>query len=108
MALLRSEKLDRETADGGLSVRAAKMPWRGRRGAGASGSTSMSSSSSGMEEMPCSSLSRDMEDMEVLREMFWLCDGSGFNWLVDPWAMNSQDGAVWGAVGGENGLLPGA
>jgi hypothetical protein len=54
-ARLRSVKLDREEAGPGLSVwRAANMPWRGNRGAGARGS--MSSSTSGIGDMACSLL----------------------------------------------------
>lgn len=62
-ALLLSVKLEREEPGGGLSVWAAKSPGRGRRGAGARGRTSVSSS------VPTSSLSIELDDNEVAREM---------------------------------------
>ena len=66
-ALLRSVKLDREEAGPGLSVRpAAKIPCRGNRGAGANGR--MSSSTSAIGDMACSSLACDSEEAEVFRE----------------------------------------
>lgn len=77
IALLRSVKLDRDEPGAGLSVRAAKIPWRGSRGAGASGMTSASSS------VPCSSLSKD-EDSDVRRDGIALGVGSGFSWPVFP------------------------
>lgn len=66
-ARLRSVKLERDDVGPGLSVcRAAKMPCRGRRGAGASGS--MSSSTSGIGDIACSSLSSDNDEAEVRLE----------------------------------------
>lgn len=102
MARLRSVKLDREDPGGGLSVWAAKMPWRGKRGTGARGNTSASSS------FEISSLSNECDDTDVLLEMFALWTEAGFSWPLCPCAMNSHDGAVWGAlVDGEKGLLVG-
>lgn len=90
-ARLRSVKLERDDdPGGGLSVCAAKRPRRGRCGAGASGSTSVSSS-----VPPCDSLSIDVEEMEVAREREPLGGASGLS-LVGRWAMKAHSGAGGG------------
>lgn len=98
-ARLRSVKLERDEDGPGLSaLRAAKMPWRGRRGAGARGRRS--SSISGMGDMVWSVLPAERDEADVLRE--WAgrdrgaLVGGGCSWEGGRWgcAMNSHEGAM--------------
>jgi hypothetical protein len=75
---------------------AAKIPSRGRRGAGASGSRSLSTS--GIGDIAWSSLLNETEEVDVFLEC--TRDFVGLKeWPELARAMNSQDGAVWGSVG---------
>lgn len=104
-ARLRSVKLERDDPGVGLSVwLAANKPCRGSRGAGARGN--ISSSTSGMGDMVCSSLPPDKDEADVRLEWPRLLFVSGFNWFEPVRAINSQDGAVCGSSGDANALLP--
>lgn len=68
MARLLSLNPGRGGAGDGLSVLAEKMPCLGRRGAGASGNMSTSLSCSPNGEAAASSLSRELEETDDLRD----------------------------------------
>jgi hypothetical protein len=106
-ARLRSVKLERDDPGVGLSAwLAAKMPFRGRRGAGANGSNS--SSTSGMGDMAdsCPSLPPDIDEAEVLLEWPRLIPAPGLSCSKLLRAINSQEGAACGSIDAGKGFPP--